>query len=525
MAISQLDVNIGIDFGTSFTKVCLWDEDTASRVVTFAGASLKDSLLFSKVAILPDHRLVAGLTELEWQLEAHGAEIEIDFIKMRLANFDLEHEGEWFRFTDISSYAHHDLNQIRCIENLCVFYLARVIKRSKKWFIHNFPELVKNQEITWSANVGVPVRYYNSKALNRFERVLRIAFLLCNSNEADYLEKFTLEDLDRAVSSLKPNLSEDIPCFAVPEVAAGTYAFTASRAAKEGDYTFIDIGSGTVESVYFSFDRETNRPRIKVLNPYVHPLGVDILIEGVSRISNTPKIELEKLLLNGHSLVDELHAIIQQYAEPLVKKDFVASVALNGSLDKEAQQYGDLCISQQRLENLIDDPELTISPRERMLMELMLWQMTIHLQTAKVVNYKEKNTEIFLCGGGARILFYTHSIRATQRAFSQYRADLKPYQLKEIFAPKDDELSMSDLSRSEFSRFNIAYGLSLPYSQMPKFTLPDSCHSAQIDGLLQRNVARLATLIRQETTSRNSVAEDNDWRDRPNLALGGRVQS
>ena len=525
MVISKLDVNIGIDFGTSFTKVCLWDEDTASRVVTFVGASLEDSLLLSKVAILPDQRLVAGLTESEWQIEACGAEIEIDFIKMRLANIDLEHEGQWFKFTNISSYTHRNLNQISCIENLCVFYLARVIQRSKKWFINNFSELVKNQEITWSANVGVPVRYYNSKALDRFQKVLRIAFLLCDSNKSDYLEKFSLEDLDRVVNSLGPSLSDDIPCFAVPEVAAGTYAFTASRAAKEGDYTFIDIGSGTVESVFFSFDRETKRPRIKVLYPYVHPLGVDTLIEGVSKISDMPRIELKKLLLNGHSIIDELHAIIQQYAEPLIEKGFVASVAINESLDKESQQYGDLFISQQRIENLIDDSEVSISPRNRMLMELMLWQMAIHLQTSKVVNYKQKKTEIFLCGGGARILFYTHSICATQRAFKQYRASVKPYQLQEIFSPKEDELSMSDLSRNEFSRFNIAYGLSLPYSLMPKFTLPDSLHTAQIDGLLIRDVARLATLIRQETTARSSIAEDSDWSERSNQALGGRVQS
>ncbi|MCG9890102.1 MAG: hypothetical protein MH252_03360 [Thermosynechococcaceae cyanobacterium MS004] len=525
MVFSQLDVNIGIDFGTSFTKVCLWDEDTASRVVTFAGASLKDSLLLSKVAILPDHRLVAGLTESEWQIETRGAEIEIDFIKMRLANFDLEHEGHWFSFTDISSYARHDLNQRGCIENLCIFYLARVIQRSKKWFIHKFPNLVKNQEINWSANIGVPVRYYNSKALETFQKVLGISFLICNSTEADNLEKFTLEDLDRVVRFLEPNLSKNIPCFAIPEVAAGTYAFTASRSAKEGDYTFIDIGSGTVESVFFSFDRETRRPRIKVLCPYVHPLGIDTLIEGVSKISNIPRIELEKLLLNGNSIVDELHSIIQQYAKPLTKKDFVAAVAINGSLDKESQQYDDLYISQQRLESLMDDSEIIINPRNRVLMELMLWQMAIHLQTSKVINYKQKKTEIFLCGGGARILFYTHSIRATQRAFSQYRATVKPYQFKELFLPNEDELSMSDLSRNEFSRFNIAYGLSLPPSQMPMFTLPDSCHSAQIDGLLRRDVARLATLIRQETATRNSIEVDIDWRERPNQALGGRVQA
>lgn len=524
MALSQLDVNIGIDFGTSFTKVCLWDEDTESRVVTFAGASLEDSLLLSKVAILPDFRLVAGLTKPEWQIEAQGAEIEIDFIKMRLANFDLEHEGQWFRFTDISNYSHHDLNQIRCIENLCIFYLARVIQRSKKWFIDNFQEIIGNQGITWSANVGVPVRYYNSKALDSFQRVLRLAFLLCNSDEA-CLEKFTLKDLDRAVSYLEPNLNDELPCFAVPEIAAGTYAFTASRAAKEGDYTFIDIGSGTVESVCFFFDRETRRPRIKVINPYVHPLGVDTLIDGISRTSNTPKVDLEKLLLNGHSLIDELDTIVQKYASPLKRNDYIASVAIDESLDKEAQQYNDLYISQQRLESLIDDPKVTISPRERMLMELMLWQMAIHLQTAKVINYNGMTNEIFICGGGARILFYTYSIRATQRAFKQYRADVKSYQLKEIFTPEEDELSMSDLSRSEFSRFNIAYGLSLPYSQMPKFTLPDSCHSAQIDGLLKRDATKLAELIRKEKKDQKQSYQENDWKERSNRALGGRVQS
>ena len=68
----DLELNLGIDFGTGFTKVCLRDiNNDRAEIVTFADTKeskvqLDQALLPSKIAILEDGTLMTGLTAAEW---------------------------------------------------------------------------------------------------------------------------------------------------------------------------------------------------------------------------------------------------------------------------------------------------------------------------------------------------------------------------------------------------------------------------------------------------------------------------
>jgi len=502
-----MEVVIGIDFGTSYTKVCVRGEDMErSEVVTFAGTTLNGSLLSTKVAIMLDGSLIAGLTESEWDKSSQCAEVVIDFIKMRLANFDLQHEGKWFEFRPLFGFGKKNLNQEKFIENLCSYYLAKVIARTQKWFIDSFPDRIKNIDIKWNINVGVPVRYCNSKALERFEKVLKLGFLLSNLNELQNIDLITLENVIKANTEYLEN--DELHCYVVPEIAAGTYSFTASRNASPGEYVFIDIGSGTIESVAFSFTRDKSRPELKFIAPYVYPLGVETLIEGVAKASKSSVSQVQEIILKNIDTANEINLLTLNIDCSLYKGDYIASVGL---------------ITQKCIERLLDKSNL--NQRDRMILELILWQMAIHLQTAKVINYQKSTTELFLGGGGANIDFYKNTIANTHSAFHQSKAHVDPYIIKDIPTPHQDDCFMSGLSSKHFHRFAIAYGLSLPIYEMPIFALPQSSHSAQVgEDLLKRDAVGLATVIRQESKPLQQVLRNNDFREYSNRGLGGRIQ-
>jgi len=94
----NLEINLGIDFGTGFTKVCFRDlASDRSEVVTFSETDeidLEQALLSTKVAILEDGTLLTGLTAAEWAQNKQPIQKTIEFIKMRLAHLDLPEQAE-----------------------------------------------------------------------------------------------------------------------------------------------------------------------------------------------------------------------------------------------------------------------------------------------------------------------------------------------------------------------------------------------------------------------------------------------
>ena len=82
----MISLNLGIDFGTKYTKVCVRDTDRDESWVVIPGKGksyLEAALIVSQVGIRADGTLVAGLTELEWQREKASCEQikVIDFLR------------------------------------------------------------------------------------------------------------------------------------------------------------------------------------------------------------------------------------------------------------------------------------------------------------------------------------------------------------------------------------------------------------------------------------------------------------
>lgn len=418
--IATLFLNLGIDFGTRYTKVCFQNiSDEQSEIIPFCSGKqdLADVLLLSQVGITPDGKLISGLTENEWrQQQDHGLKV-LDGLKMRLADLDLGKTQLGWRLE-----AFPELDEPEMVENLCAYYLSRVIGRSQAWVRSNRPRLVANQVIEWSANVGVPVAYCDEERVSdRFHRVLTLAWLLSNEPQTQVL---TVQLLQEQMIQLRKQLSPAVNCHAVPEIGAEAWSFLNSREAQEGYYLFFDIGDGTMDGCAFHYERQQGEPQVEFYHGEVRPLGVRALSQALAAELDLP--------------VEAIATLLQEHPQDA---KLVSSVKR-----KEAQQ---------------------------MIAQVVMWggkAYGIHHPSAKADAYERKLT-IFLGGGGSQLPFFQQLPMRTYQDFSHRNCGIAGYEVGLLPAPS--QLNMNGLESQDFHRFAVAFGLATDYANLsPALHLP-----------------------------------------------------
>jgi hypothetical protein len=428
--VFTLEINLGIDFGTGFTKVCFRDlASDRSEIVAFSEASeveLEHALLSTKVAILEDGTLLTGLTVSEWATKTYPVWKTLEFIKMRLAHLDLPEESKW-RLEEIP-----ELNDAETVENICAYYLSRVIARAQQWIQHNRADLFKNQMTRWSLNIGVPVEYCDSPALKRFQRVLSLAWLLANTPDSKGV--LTIPSLNKLGTSLRrrmqQNLDEDLDCFTTPEISAAAWSFLSSRQAQERFYTFFDFGDGTLDGTAFRFWRENDGElKVDFYAGQVRPLGVTAFSQQTASELHTSPTTVHQTLLEWHESTDQV--LYSRLLSSQTRKDIQKLVAFVVKRGKDKHRENRGVMAKDELGDRL---------------------------------------EIFVGGGGGHNPFLQATIQATYEDFQHKNAGIPPYQLKRI--PVPDDLSMNGLDPIEFHRFAVAYGLCIPDWEGPKILLP-----------------------------------------------------
>lgn len=426
--LELLYINLGIDFGTSFTKVCFRDiGQDRSEVVTFTDgqANLDEALVPTQIAILADGTLRAGLTKAEWAAIEQRIKAPIKYIKMRLADLDITQESDRWRLDRLP-----ELDRPETVENLCAYYLSCVITRAQSWIRGNKPDLVKNQKIEWSANVGVPVEYCDSPAIARFKKVLSLAWLLSNEPKT---ELFTLESLGQRVNQMRLRIADNlIDCHAIPEISAEVWSCLNSREFDDGFYTFFDVGCGTLDGVSFRYWRDQGEPKVDFYSASVKPLGVSAISQCLASELNIPEDQVR------HDILQSSNSDLTQFNTTQSRKQIqqlVGRVVMEGR-----QKHGN------------------------------------HRPVFKDLVF-EDGLSILIGGGGSLTSFYKTTILATHSLFQHKKAGIPSYVQKAIPTPKD--LFMNGLGSQEFHRFAVAYGLSIPEGDCPEFRLPSEMNKAE----------------------------------------------
>jgi hypothetical protein len=427
----DLELNLGIDFGTGFTKVCFRSLDNNySEIVTFAGEDsevhLEQALLSSKIAILEDGTLMTGLTAAEWASMNQPVQKTIEFIKMRLAHLDLPEDGDW-RLERIP-----ELDDSETVENLCAYYLSKVITRAQEWIQNHRADLFKNRKARWSVNIGVPVEYCDSPALKRFERVLSLAWLLANTPSSN--GNLTINSLSNLGSYLhswmQKNLKEDLDCFTTPEISAAVWSFLSEPNIPEKFYTVFDFGDGTLDGAAFRFWIEDGETRVDFYSGHVDPLGV-------TAFSQQAAVELE---ISPSRIKETLHS-------------WQSSLQ-----DNSIQNRMSMSNARKNIQKLIG--------------KVVYQGHRKHIDNRSILVQEDlgDRVEVFLGGGGGHNPFFFEAVKSTHSDFNQGSSDIPPYRIKSIPAPK--KLELNGISQIDFHRFSVAYGLCIPVGEGPNIRLP-----------------------------------------------------
>jgi hypothetical protein len=251
-------VTIGIDFGTSFTKVC-FSEGKSFHFVLFNGSKYKPSIIYY------DH----GNDRLYFVRPSNIDTEEILYFKYSIIEESLP-KGRRLSKSGVSIKP----------EILCgVFYLACLINESKKYIGNYFLNIMKNINIEWSITMGVPIDNYESGNKNLYDKILHIANSLSND-----FEKYSV-DLPYIDKYYKEHEVMKIPKYGesrintLPELYAESLAFLQNRNVANGVYALMDVGGGTVDLAVML---KENQNEFSIVSKDIRPLGIEIVSNGIS---------------------------------------------------------------------------------------------------------------------------------------------------------------------------------------------------------------------------------------------------
>ena len=408
----DVQINLGIDFGTRFTKVCYRDVGAEeSRFLQVDRNGHLHSILPSVVHISDKEDLYVNFNG-----DRPSSDRVERFLKMRLVRPDTD--------TRESEYSFHK------VQALSAYYIARVIHYAMYAYRVEHPQ----QQVTWSANVGVPVSHFDSPHVNVFGRVCAVAWRWADQ---DIIPTSVSAATYQYAESLKEVSIEKSDCHAVPELAGAILSFVNDRGAQPGPYIYLDVGGGTVDGVAFRFDNRGGAPTISCYYSAITNLGVDGLVR---RFQTNEQGSVRKMLVR-ESTPPEAHQKLSNFKQPLQK--LVAEVVVSGKM-RDPQRW----------------------ERER----------RVRAPHARVIGpvVETLPLTVFVGGGGARSGWYRDIIYRTHSEFQQARAGIPQYRLTHLPIPRD--VRMTDAQMSRFDRLAVAYGLSVPAGEGPDFLEPRLFH-------------------------------------------------
>jgi len=274
-ASSQRDpyfVQIGLDFGTSYTKCICRDVMTDKAWVHVSQKYRGQEFPF----------LIPGALHFRDGMISHVENPEIHYPEKGL--YHLKHAlvkvalCEWddpvlvpYRHASNQS----DINELtKFVEACAVYYLGGVLGDVRNEIRRRFPDFGALTQDYMAVNLAVPVAYAEMPQVNAiYNRVLVEAWGLAE-NLSDHLliHLSELENLRRDSRRIRAQ-SLDEECFIYPEVSANVQGFVRSRVSSPGMYIFCDTGASTVDQSVFIFIRRNHTEHLAYLHGSILPLG------------------------------------------------------------------------------------------------------------------------------------------------------------------------------------------------------------------------------------------------------------
>ena len=410
-ASGEVELFIGLDFGTSFCKVVVQEP---SRPQAWA-------IPFSA----NEHNPYTLATKL-WE---------------RDGSFHLDPDGRAFSNLKMALFG-EGVTPVDVIR--ATAFVALVIRHAKNWSWKHKADEFPGQVPLWQVNLGIPARNFENKRLvDKFKKILWAGMVLAENNG----KAICIEDINQVISAVEKAWDHVDAKITVnnygsvyrdqiavyPEIAAQIYGFLRSeyRDPSQNTFMLVDVGGGTVDAALFHvFQKKDGETTFIFKASAVEPLGVYMLhrerihwfLDQLSKKGLCPEIvKLLRALIANNWMPDEIPGLISQY--------------LTGVQYPEHTSDKEFCNS----------------------FSSMLWYDIIMMakQKAAGVETKGARTQFLLSGGGRTIALYKSFIDFINSPNSNSQLRLHPI---EMGVPK--ALQAQHLAISEFHRLSVAYGLS-----------------------------------------------------------------
>ena len=259
-ASRSLDIVIGLDFGTSYTKAAVGLLDKIFPV-TWEGVSKSEPsfLLPSEYSLLSD-----GATYLGQHPGASVADLKAD-LKIPFINPAVS---------------------IRSIATASIF-LALVLRYVRAWVYEFHGEKIRGASIRWQLNIGAPSNGLEVGHLELAYKRLGYTAWLLSENPAK-LSAALAEEVARAwqINQLPASL---IDLNVRPEFVAQLAGYVQSPQRNPGLHALVDVGGGTMDIVTFNVHTVNDEDTFPFFVPDVQPLGTQGLSQN--RLAGVPDDE------------------------------------------------------------------------------------------------------------------------------------------------------------------------------------------------------------------------------------------
>ncbi len=420
------DYNLGLDFGTAFSKCVLRDiRQNRAVLVEFAVGGEETFLVPSKVFI------VDGM--LFTPMDAERNEAGLDCLKMALYATVRGIRGDPWLAAVARHWPHDDEPKLHeKIEALVVFYLAALIRHARRTLVLRQPDFGTNAADKFSVTMAVPVAHGQESGVeDAFRICLNRAWRLAQRESNGTV---TLQGCLAAMHELRHEEDTHL-CEIYPEVSANVQAYIQAREGFQGLFLFLDVGAGTVDASAFIYHPTAEDGRtLSYYSAAVIPLGssqIELRAAGrfAARVTDNIRRCKEGLEHNANidfDTADEVRGVCTDLREELE-----AAIAKTAAL------------ARQRLQ-----------PAGQRIGRPQQWQ----------------TLKLLIGGGGSALPMYSE---AAQNCFAVWH--MTPA-LAQLPLPSDEEMEwpagVTD-RRAVFRRISVAYGLSFDFPSLSQHRFPD----------------------------------------------------
>ena len=403
---SRIQINIGLDFGTSFTKVIVGDS-LVRYVVPFDDFEgvIDRFLLPSALNVTdPEEECVLGTKTECGRI--------FDDLKVPLMERDFNED----------------------VQLRIAAYVALVLRHTREWLLNVHHDIYGNSVIEWFINIGLPTENVDDDELNDvYKSLVRDAWHLSILDGGITMNScFDFTTLPEDGEGGQKELLSDrfIPndrVNVVPEFVAHLATYISTRQQESGLCVTIDVGGGTMDVSIFNVLEDNEEERYRVFSRKVKRLGVRYLIESrKEKLGNVDEIMSSPF--DNLPSDDRFCTYFNIESEELNEIDlpFVEDIA-------------DLVRSQ-----------LTYTREYR-------YPTAPQWHDASFDTYGDR-IPAFLYGGGALSDFYGDLLRRFER-----REIPIPFRLRFAQAQTPPDVRPANLPAGIFARLSVAYGLSIDY--------------------------------------------------------------